>query len=255
MIETPGQFGEYPSDDLRTFCFHTGATLRRLDDDEPCPVLFRDVGLDGMRLFLRGGMGRLAGPLSPITYARTADYAEPYRDHGRIGRLLLLRPMELRPWHSGVPTIYVARASRMASPETIVYVPADVPLTAAAELAATMCRAEEFREAFAGREYDDRAEDALCRINRLSVELERTERRAAPLRRALQSPDDSERESARDAMKRLGLSESDLCTAYHHLARERREVLLSAFAGSTDGVDGAIGRAISPLPEYRERVG
>src|SRR5690348_13834364 len=95
-------------DDLSRFRYHTGATLRRLAPDEPCPRLYRDIGPEAMARFLAGRLGRLAGPMAPILYSRTAAYREPYRDHEPIGRLAFLRPRELRPWSSGVAEVYVA---------------------------------------------------------------------------------------------------------------------------------------------------
>lgn len=236
MIETPLQYvertsdapvgtGVHPAEDLRRFSYHTGAPITQIADDEPCPILFRDVGLEGMTLFLRGQMRRLAGPLSPVIYTRTADYVEPYQDFGRIGRLVILRPMELRPWHSGVPTIYVARSTRMPPADAIAFVPDDVPLATAAELAAPMRTHLELREALGGRDYDDRAEETLGRVAALTAELTESERYAAPLRRALQSADPRTRDRALEEMTRLGLSEGDVCSAYHHLTPERRAVL------------------------------
>jgi hypothetical protein len=235
MIETPGQYVErvtgsvgYPSEDLRPFSYHTGAPLRPLADDEPCPILFRDVGLEGMSLFLRGQLQRLCGPLSPIVYTRTADYREPYTDHGRIGRLVFLRPMGLRPWHSGVATIYVAPSMRRVDVDAVAFVPAELPLSAAAELAAPMRSHLELREALGGREYDDRLADTLSRVVALTDELRATEQHAAPLRRALQSTDHATREHAIGEMRRLDIGESDLCSAYHHLSAERRAALREA---------------------------
>ena len=79
-------------DDLSGFRWHTGATLRPVGDGEACPALFRDVGPAALALFLRGTLPRLAGPLSPIVYTRTAQYAEPYTDYEKTGRLVILRP-------------------------------------------------------------------------------------------------------------------------------------------------------------------
>jgi hypothetical protein len=257
MIETPVQFAErtqrtearsYPAEDLRRFSFHTGAPLTPLADDEPCPVLFRDVGLEGMSLFLRGRMDRLAGPLSPVTYTRSAGYREPYQDHGRIGRLVFLRPMELRPWHSGVATIYVARSTRVVPADSIAFVPADVPLVTAAEIAASARSRLEFREALGSCAYDDRAEETLGRVLSLGAELRETEHYAAPLRRALQSPDPSTRERAADEMARLGLDEADVCSAYHHLAPERRRALRDALPGVRLGQTDDRGAAVARHP-------
>src|SRR6516165_1737012 len=96
------------SADLSRFRYHTGATLRRLGNEETCPVLFRDLGPAGMSLFLGGALKRLAGPMAPILYLRTSRYAEPYTDYENVGRLAVLRPKAIGPWFSGVPEVYVA---------------------------------------------------------------------------------------------------------------------------------------------------
>src|SRR5215218_8489010 len=103
-MTTPAFVGE----NLARFRYHTGATLRPLAPDEPCRILFRDVGPVAAAAFLGGRLPRLAGPLAPILYTRTADYREPYVDYGRVGRLVFLQPKALNPWFSGVATIYVA---------------------------------------------------------------------------------------------------------------------------------------------------
>ena len=95
MHETPAAFNgaqnarRYPADDLSGFRWHTGATLRPVQPGEACPVLFRDIGPAALALFLRGRLRRLAGPLSPLVYLRTADYTEPYTDYERTGRLVV----------------------------------------------------------------------------------------------------------------------------------------------------------------------
>src|SRR5262245_4268921 len=109
----------FQGENLARFRYHTGATLRPLAPDEPCRVLFRDVGPLAAADFLRGRLRRLAGPLAPILYTRTADYREPYVDHGRVGRLVFLRPKALNPWDSGVPTVYVASLRQRVEPHTI----------------------------------------------------------------------------------------------------------------------------------------
>jgi hypothetical protein len=238
MIETREQLARYPADDLAPFRYHTGATPRPLAPGEPCPVLFRDVGPVAMARFLRGELRRLAGPLTPLTYLRTEAYAEPYTDYERIGRLVFLRPLLLHPWHSGVPSIYVARATRTADPTTVAFVPGDMPLTEAARLAADLGDARQWREAVGGREYDETAEETGRRLGRLAAELEETERQAAPLRQRLQSGD---REAAREEMARLGITEEDLCAAWHHLPRERRGFLREALGRLRLRVRPAIG--------------
>lgn len=216
-------------EDLRRYRYHTGATLRPVAHDEPCPVLFRDIGPDAMAWFLEGKLTRLAGPMSPITYMRTADYQEPYTDHGRIGRLVFLNPNELSPWHSGVETIYVAHASRMTSPETLGFVPPDVPLSDAARLLADVHRIDELQDVFGRQVYQDALADTLHRLNQLNREHRQTEVIAEPLRRKLQSPDPKTREAALEQMQNLGLSETDLCSAWHHLPNTRRAELCEIF--------------------------
>src|SRR5262245_32186813 len=102
----------HSAQNLARFRWHTGAEPFRVESDAAPALLFRDIGPVAMEQFLRGGLGRLAGPMTPITYLRTADYREPYTDHARIGRLVVLRPMELHPWHSGLPHIYIADAAQ-----------------------------------------------------------------------------------------------------------------------------------------------
>lgn len=215
--------------DLRRFRYHTGATLRPLAEAEPCPVLFRDIGPEAMAWFLRGKLTRLAGPLSPITYMRTADYEEPYTDHGRIGRLVFLDPKELVPWHSGVETIYVAHASRMTTPQTLGFVPAEIPLSEAARLLAGVTHLDELQEVFGRPIYQEAIAETLTRLDRLNEDHRQTEVLAEPLRRKLQSAHLPTREAALEQMEKLGLSEGDLCTAWHHLPDERRAELREIF--------------------------
>jgi hypothetical protein len=230
MIETPSSLprGVAPADDLSRYRWHTGAPLRPLAPDEPCPILFRDLGPVALRRFLRGELRRLAGPLTPITYLRTADFVEPYVDHARIGRLIFLRPALLAPWHAGVPRVFVARATRYPDPATIGYVPGDRDLAEAGARAASMRSALELREELGGARYDAAVEGALLALDALEIELAATERAAAPLRRALQSPRRDDRLRAREEMARLGITEDDLCAAWHHLPRARRDLVRDA---------------------------
>ena len=227
MNETPAAFNAsapaglrpYPGDDLSGFRWHTGASLRPWAAGETCPVLFRDVGPAALATFLRGRLRRLAGPLSPLVYLRTVDYSEPYIDHERTGRLALVRPLLLHPWHAGV-------AATSASP---------APFLAWMAAASASCR-ETFHwhalpncsatrptsgscEVLGGRAHDEAVAESLHALDRLGEELEASEILAAPLRRALQSAARRPREQARSEMDRLGLTESDLCTAWHHLPR------------------------------------
>jgi hypothetical protein len=234
MIETPADFNgrergaRYPGENLSRFSYHTGGTLRPVQADEPCPVLFRDLGLTATIRFLRSRLTRLAGPLSPITYLRTEAYVEPYTDHEGIGRLVFLRPLLLQPWYSGVEYIYVAPALRTADPLTIGFIPGSVSLADASRLAADLHNTHELREALGGRHHDELASETLHRLEATAAELELSEQKAAPLRECLQSPDPACRELACREMTRAGITEHDLCAAWHHLPRQRRALLREA---------------------------
>jgi hypothetical protein len=217
-----------PHDDLSGFRWNTGATLRPLAPGEAVPVLFRDVGPAALALFLRGALPRLAGPLSPIVYMRTAAYAEPYTDFERTGRLAILRPRSLGAWHSGVPHIYVSRARPGVDFATVGFVPGGVNLSEAARLIDGATDARELREAFGGRVHDDAVAESLHQLDRLAVELDRTEAVADPLRKRLHSGNRDARERAKADMARVGLTESDVCTAWHHLPRDRRAFIEEA---------------------------
>lgn len=246
MRETPATFvadrdgPAYPADNLARYSYHTGGPLRPLAADEPCPILFRDLGLTATARFLRGQLRRLAGPLTPVTYLRTEAYVEPYIDHEQIGRLLFLRPLLLAPWHSGVPHVYVARASRTVDLATIGLVPGHVPLNEAARLGADLRSTSELREALGGRIYDEAMRDTLQRLETLTAEQEATEDRAGPLRRAFQSQDRRARELVREEMQRLGITEADLCAAWHHIPRDRRSYLREALAELRPAVLGSL---------------
>jgi hypothetical protein len=220
----------YPADDLARYSYHTGAPLRRLAADEACPVLFRDVGPAALAQFLRGQLRRLAGPYTPVTYLRTAAYREPYTDYEKIGRLIFLRPLLLHPWHSGVADVYVARATRTADPATVGFIPGEVGLELANRLVADLRHTSELREVLGGRRDDEAAAETLHRLEVLAADLAATEKRAEPLRQGLQSPDRRRRETARAEMERLGITEDDLCAAWHHLPRERRAWVREALA-------------------------
>lgn len=258
MHETPAAFNEslsraaraYPADDLAGFRWHTGATPRPLSPAESCPVLFRDIGPAALALFLRGRLPRLAGPLSPLVYMRTADYVEPYTDHERTGRLVILRPLLLHPWHSGVPHVCVARARPGVDAATIGFVPGEMTLTAAAQRASALTDVCQWREALGGRAYEEAVAESLHALDRLAAELAQAEEFAAPLRSHLQSADRRLRERARAEMERVGLTEADLCTAWHHLPRQRR----GGIADALRRVDAALVRPDREDQERRENT-
>jgi hypothetical protein len=72
--------------------------------------------------------------------------------------------------------------------------------------------------------------ESLHQLDRLADELARSEPLADPLRKALQSSDRGVRGRARERMASVGLTESDLCTAWHHLPRDRRGWVVEALA-------------------------
>ncbi|MDF1667339.1 MAG: hypothetical protein P1V97_36675 [Planctomycetota bacterium] len=215
---------------LRRYRFHTGATLRPLESDEPCPVLFRDIGPEAMELYLKGQLTRLAGPLSPITYMRTADYVEPYNDYAAIGRLILLQPLELSPWHSGIAPIFVARSTRMPRAENLAYVPGSLDLKDAEEELMELKSVRELRQALGGQRYDNQVRDSLERLeslNRRHCEVENAG--ANGIRMNLKSGQTERRERALEQMQALEISEEDLCSAWHHLPIKSRDRLYEIF--------------------------
>jgi hypothetical protein len=217
-------------EDLARFRYHTGATLRRLAPDEPCPRLYRDIGPAAMACFLRGRLERLAGPLAPILYSRTADYREPYRDYEPVGRLVFLQPRQLRPWFSGVEHVYVASVRHRVGGVAVGFLPAHAAPEHAEHLLAGAATVSDLREVLGGRAYDEALAETLTGLDRLNRELAATEVLAEPLRRRLQSPDRAAADSARDWLARHRLTEADLCTAWHHLPRDRRALLRDALA-------------------------
>jgi hypothetical protein len=214
--------------DLARFRYHTGATLRRLAPEEPCPRLYRDIGPEAMARFLAGRLERLAGPLAPILYSRTAAYREPYRDHEPIGRLVFLQPRELHPWFSGVDQVYVAPVPCAGWSITVGFLPAHIDCVYAESLLDGVANLAEMREALGGRVYDDAVIETRLSLEQLNRELAETEIAAEPLRRRLQSREPVDAEAARAWLVGHSLGENDLCSAWHHLPRDRRDRLRDA---------------------------
>jgi hypothetical protein len=216
------------NENLARFRYHTGATLRQLAPDEPCPRLYRDIGPEAMARFLDGTLERLAGPLAPILYSRTAAYREPYRDYEPIGRLIFLQPRELRPWFSGVANVYVAPVRNDVRRVAVGFLPAHIDPANAETLLDGVTNLVELRDALGDCVYDEVIAETRVSLDRVNRELAETEVLAEPLRRRLQSPDRAETEAARDWLYRSGLEETDLCRAWHHLPRDRRDRLRDA---------------------------
>ncbi len=217
-----------PDEDLSRFRFHTGATLRRLAPDEPCPRLYRDIGPEAMARFLAGRLGRLAGPLAPILYTRTSGYREPYCDFEPIGRLVFLRPRELRPWFSGVADVYVAPIPRASGRVEVGFLPPHVDFSDADTLLEGVRNLADLREALGSRDYDESIAETRSGLDRLNHELAEAESIARPIRNRLQSGDRAGSDAVRDWLSRHGLDEADLCRAWHHLPRDRRDRLRAA---------------------------
>jgi hypothetical protein len=215
-------------ENLARFRYHTGATLRRLNPDELCPRLYRDIGPEAMARFLAGKLIRLAGPLAPILYSRTAQYREPYRDYEPVGRLVFLCPRQLRPWFSGVAEVYVAPLRLDVNSVTVGYLPGHIEPCQAESLLEGVENLCDLRGALGGRQYDEAIVETAAGLDRLNREHVETEILAEPVRRRLQSRDRAEVEATRDWLCRYGLDESDLCSAWHHLPRERRARLRDA---------------------------
>ena len=214
-----------PRQNLARFRWHTGAEPTPVRPDETVPVLFRDIGLEATARLLRGGLERLAGPMTPITYLRTVSYQEPYTDYARIGRLVLLRPDEIEPWHSGVAHIFIAAASRMPSDGSYGFVPGTIPLAKAASVLAQAQNVDDLREAFGGREYDEIRRESFWKLDRLIEECRRVECLAVPLRTVFQTGSGTERSILAVELEKHGVDETDLCAAWHHLPVERRALM------------------------------
>ena len=233
----PKQPTDDPGEDLSRFRYHTGATLRRLEEDEPCRLLFRDIGPWAMAEFLRGRLKRLAGPFAPILYSRTAEYRENYVDHEPVGRLVFLRPKLSKPWDSGVPTIFVSSLRHSVDSRSVGFIPAHVNLADAERKLQGVADVASLREALGRACYDDAVTETLAALDRVNAEHAKSEILAEPLRRKLQSREEAEAQGVWDWLAGRGLSETDLCGAWHRLPRNRRDRLLDALRTS-----GEVGR-------------
>ena len=86
--------------------------LRHAEAEDGSPDSDRKLTKKGKRQAKNAGLALKALGVKPeaISMARTAAYREPYVDHGRIGRILLLQPDQVDPWHSGVETVLASSA-------------------------------------------------------------------------------------------------------------------------------------------------
>jgi hypothetical protein len=214
--------------DLSEFSWHTGGPVRALAEGERRPALFRDLGPAATLRLLRGELPRLAGPTSPVTYARTVDYTEPYSDHERFGRLALLPWGPWRPWHSGLAEVFVADAETRFDPTCMALAPDDA-LARIARESRLLTSASEAGEVL-GRHHGEWLAALADRLEGFTRELAVVERAMAPLRRAYQSARGDERARSREWMAARGLDESDLCAPWHHLPRARRDHVVDALS-------------------------
>lgn len=215
--------------DLSEFSWHTGGPVRRVDPDERCPALFRDLGPVATLTLLRGRLPRLAGPTSPVTYARTARYVEPYTDHEHFGRVALLPFGAWTPWHSGVSEVYVTDADARFDPACMSLVRDDLDLAKLSDDARAMTSIAELHEVL-GPHHAGWSRHLARRLEDFTDELARVESALTPLRAAYQSPRDDERTRARARMDALSLTETDLCAPWHHVSKHRRAIVLDVVA-------------------------
>jgi hypothetical protein len=229
-----------PGRDLREFRWHTGGTVRPLGAGEPRPVVFRDLGPAATLRLLEGRLARLAGPTSPVTYLRTAAYREPFVDHGQFGRVAVLPCAVAAVWHAGIAEVFITDADARFEPRAMAVVP-DRDLDALARQAAAMRDARELREQLGGAVHDDWLADTADRLRAFGRELADVEAHLAPLRRAFQAPDRAHRRRARERMATLGLTEVDLCAAWHHIAPARRAEVIDRVRGADGWEAGRAG--------------
>jgi hypothetical protein len=178
-----------------------------------------------MTLFLSGRLKRLAGPLSPVVYLRTGAYVEPYQDSEEIGRLAFLRPLELDPWFSGIEDIYIADSGQPPARCSIAFVPTELTNQAGAAKVSQCTDIESLREELGGHLYDEMLRDVQYRTVRIIGEQQASEGMARSVRARFQRGNQAERAELRESMTRHGVTESDLCSAWHHVPRDRREAL------------------------------
>ncbi|MDP2345190.1 MAG: hypothetical protein Q8O67_29870 [Deltaproteobacteria bacterium] len=205
---------------LARYRWHTGAPMRRVDDDEALPPLVRDVGPVALAQFLRGGLKRLAGPQTPLLYLRTTAWIEPYVDHAGTGRLLFLDPHGLDVWFSGIEGVYVAAADQQPrDPASLGYLPAGV------DVPTGLRTAHDLRDVVVNDR--ERAAHDLAALDVLNAACETVEAISRPLRWLRQCGTEVQRGNLRELMAAVDVDEADLCGAFHHLAISRRETLLA----------------------------
>jgi hypothetical protein len=165
--------------------------------------------------------------MSPILYLRTARYAEPYEDAEEIGRLVILHPSRLAPWHAGYDEVFVADAHMAPDPAHMMVVPMAWSFGVEAERLSGLPNADAVREVIGWQIHRDMCDAMLDRTTSLIAAQEASEQRARPVRQMLQTGTPRQRENIRTSMREHNVSERDLCSAWHHVPVAQREVLNS----------------------------
>jgi hypothetical protein len=225
-----------PTTDVRIASQALATTARPLADDEPCPTLFRDVGPQALQAFLDGKLARLEGPSSPCVFLRDASLPGFTGVVRELGVLVFLQPLQLGPWRSSQPGIWVSELGRMPPAETLGFVPrvesiaqVEAQLGDAADVAA-------MREALGGARYDEQVSEAKRALGQYLETWRHIERAATPWRMILAGNSEAERRAALAALAREGVSERDLSVPLFLLPAARRAELaatLSSLAGGS----------------------
>ncbi len=207
MIETPSVYPAYPGADLRPFATGIGSVPTPLAPDEPCPILFRDAGPDGVGNFLEGILTTLAGREAPVVFLRSAGVPFPTRAAEEFGELILVRPMALHPWRTSEAGVYVV--ARDASPVGVGFLPPGTDRIEIARVAAAMVDERELREHL-GTDYGE----ALARIRAYQEERAAVEAIAGEIRRRYGE--------VRPDLERAGVTEAEIFGPWFEVAPDRR---------------------------------
>ena len=216
MIQTPRDVPDYPGPDLRAAAAASGVSASPLGDNEPCPILFRDAGPDGLAAFFDGRLSSLAAPGSPLLFLHAAGAPPPSRAAEEFGELILLQPMVLRPWRTESAGIYLASGDAIAPRDSIGFVPSGADLHALSSAAASISHMAEFRGVLA--DYDGLCRDGKERVRTYVEERAKVENFAAPLRRLLRNDPEGARQR--------GFTEEELFAPWFSFDPERRREIL-----------------------------
>jgi hypothetical protein len=104
-------------------------------------------------------------------------------------------------------------------------VPTEWASTEGVKALADLTDPQAIRETLGGSLYDEHMAHLAANLHRLNVEQRASEKLARPVRRILQSGVLAKREALQRDMAQHGVSERDLCSAWHHIPRERRDTL------------------------------